>query len=453
MPSDPSKPLLRVVPEAQPEPRVGRASYVPRPDAFERRQQAERFGPKFDRLREVLERGPEALSLLSDPSALAPERLLVFELRCAVSSFITAIKNTVGQIEFIDEEELVGDESDKSPVAYLLVPDMTALRQIESLWRRWNDNQELGPGNAGWRDVFGLLRELRPWGPRDRVDSGDAGILAEEIEGRRDDELVRMEIEFVFRGSEDSAAESERTLRNEVQRLRGSIVARARIESIGYHAILVDLPVQAVRDAVAQQGIATLESIMHIRPQSIADSIDVSDAEGSREINDAIELGSPILALLDGVPVARHPLLSTHVVLHDLFDLEPSSLVSERKHGTAMASLIVHGDRNLREATLPRKIHVLPVLSAQSSGAVEQFPADRLIVDVIYSAVRAMREGTDAAAPDVLVVTLCLGNPRQAFHGRLSAWAKLLDRLAYDYGILFVISAGNVTQRFPPVPM
>ena len=46
-------------------------------------------------------------------------------------------------------------------------------------------------------------------------------------------------------------------------------------------------------------------------------------------------------------------------------------------------------------------------------------------------------------SPEVLIVNLSLGNARKPFHGRMSAWARLIDRLSYKYGILFVVSAGN----------
>jgi hypothetical protein len=59
-----------------------------------------------------------------------------------------------------------------------------------------------------------------------------------------------------------------------------------------------------------------------------------------------------------------------------------------------------------------------------------------MIVDVIYSAVMAMREGAEATAPRVVIVNLSLGNPRRPFHGQLSPWARLLDRLAYRFGLL-----------------
>ena len=63
----------------------------------------------------------------------------------------------------MDEEELESDEEDKQPVAYLLVPDMVALRSLESLWRRWQAGQ-LGRGETLWAKVFDHLRDLRAWG-------------------------------------------------------------------------------------------------------------------------------------------------------------------------------------------------------------------------------------------------------------------------------------------------
>src|SRR3546814_4767450 len=90
--------------------------------------------------------------------------------------------------------------------------------------------------------------------------------------------------------------------------------------------------------------------------------------------------------------MARHRLLERHLIVDDMFSLEAGVQVADRKHGTAMASLIVHGDRNRSEQSLRRKIHLVPVLAAEP-GTNESFPHDRLIVDSIYRAIRAMREG------------------------------------------------------------
>jgi hypothetical protein len=391
----------------------------------------------------VLARDPSGLELRADPTALAPERLLVFEVRGPVSAFANAVRKVPG-LELIDEEELARDDFDQAPVAYLMVPDNRALRELVSLWRRWQRGERVR-GETPWHHVFSLLRDLRPWGPADRIEQRDATLLAEEIDGRSDDELVRLEVELIFR-SDDMAAQQEIGVRAVVLAGGGSIVSRSRITEIAYHALLVDLPVPIVRQIIQRlpAGIAGLDPVMHIRPQSTATSIQLAEEfdTAPREEGE-VRLGPPILALLDGVPVAAHPLLERHIIVDDPFGLEAAAPVADRVHGTAMASLIIHGDRNQPEAALPRQIIVIPVL-----GARDSFVSDRLVVDAIYQAVIRMREGDAPTAPGVLLVNLSLGNRHRQFQGQLSPWARLLDRLAYRFGILFFVSAGNNTDTF-----
>lgn len=432
-----------MIPQAEAARPLGRQQNVPKPDGFPQGRQTDHFSPKFNRLNEVLNRDPAGLELRADPAVLAPERLLVFEVRGSIGNFATAIRNVPG-LELIDEEELAADGEDKAPVAYLMVPDMRALRDLEALWRRWLRG-ELVRGETPWRDVFSLLRDLRPWGPRDRVQTMDSDILSEIIAGLAEDDPVRLEVEIVFRSNIDVAAAREAELSAAVQGQGGRTISTSRIEGIAYHAVLVDLPVRSVRLIIARtaDGIAGLEPVMHIRPQSIASSIELGDLSESDDVAVADMLGDPVLALLDGVPVAAHRLFGDHLVVDDQFGLEPDAPVAERVHGTAMASLIVYGDRSRPEPPLPRRIHLVPVLGRQ-----DKFPADRLIVDVIYSAIFAMRDGEQPTAPGVLIVNISLGNPRRRFSGQLSAWARLLDRLAYRYGILFIVSAGNCVEQF-----
>lgn len=371
--------------------------------------------------------------------------MLVFEVRGAVGTFANAIKKVPG-LELIDEEELDGDDQDKTPEAYLLVPDAAALQNILSLWKRWTAGQELGSGFAPWRDVFATFRDIRTWGPSDRVHEEDRAILVEEIEFMKDEELVLIEIELVFRSSDELAAAAEHAVIVAVTSLGGNLVSRSRIADIAYHALLARLPVSAVRQIAerSDDGISGMDAVMHIRPQSITAPDRTEDAarpSAEQEVPPAN--GEPILAILDGVPVSQHPLLRNRLDVDDLFGLEPSALVADRIHGTAMASLIAHGDRNLSELPLARRIHFVPVL-----GANDQFPEDRLVVDLVYRAVTTMRREDDPTAPSVLIINLSLGNARKTFQGRLSAWARLIDRLAHRYGILFCVSAGNHSQQF-----
>ncbi|MGY4380319.1 hypothetical protein ACVWZ3_007958 [Bradyrhizobium sp. i1.3.6] len=428
---------------------AGKQLKIPKPTKFSPAAQNAAFGPRFRRLEEVLRRDPSGLTLRADPSALAPERLLVFEVRGAVANFANAIRKVPG-LELIDEEELEASEQDKAPEAYLLVPDAAALQNILSLWKQWTVDQELGTGFAPWRDVFATLREIRTWGPSDRVQEGDREVLEQEIELMGDGDLLAIEIELVFRSSEELATAAEHAVIERIGALGGALVSRSRIADIAYHALLARLPAPAVRQIAerSENGISGMDAVMHIRPQSIAspDSTDDAARPPADQVVPPAD-GEPILAILDGVPVAQHPLLRGRLNVDDLFGLEPAALVAERVHGTAMASLIAHGDRNLAEPSLSRRIHFVPVM-----GAGDQFPEDRLVIDLVYQAVTAMRRDEDPTAPLVLIVNVSLGNARKPFQGRLSPWARLLDRLSHRYGILFCVSAGNHVQPFDLPP-
>ena len=131
MASDPGKPLLRLRPHDVQDRLVGKPRPIPRPESFPQARQTEAFSPKFERLAEVLNRDPNGLELRADPSALAPERLLVFEVRGTLNAFAAAVRRVPG-LELVDEEELAADDNDKAPVAYLMVPDTRALRELEN---------------------------------------------------------------------------------------------------------------------------------------------------------------------------------------------------------------------------------------------------------------------------------------------------------------------------------
>ncbi len=72
------------------------------------RRQASRLGPKFERL-ERSPGDPDALGeLRNDPSAIVPERALVFEVASEVADFYRAVRGVPG-LEFLGEDE--GDDA------------------------------------------------------------------------------------------------------------------------------------------------------------------------------------------------------------------------------------------------------------------------------------------------------------------------------------------------------
>lgn len=403
-------------------------------------QRGSSVGQAFSRLGSVFDERRDPLELRRDPNGMAPERLLVFELTGDISGFSRAAAGVPG-LEFVGAEEEEADEFDKSPVLYLLIPDAAALRQVLTLWRDWQNNRDLPPGLAPWKSLFSHLRAIRPWGPRDRVTEQDLAVLAQEHADANGN--VRLELELVFRTPGEAV---ETAARQAVQAVGGTVLSATRIPGAGYHALLTSVP-QAELMRVAERGSAGLvgeESILHIRPQSISQVTLFEVGENAAlPASNSPTKSEPIAAIFDAVPLAGHPQLNNRLVVDDVFNLEPLS-VGPRVHGTAMASAVVHGDLNGPPLQpLDRRVYFVNVMYAPASaGESERFP-ERLPADMFHEAVVRLKEGVGATAPTIIIVNASLGDLNKPFSGRMSGWARVVDCLAFKYGILFVISAGN----------
>ena len=138
-----------------------------------------------------------------------------------------------------------------------------------------------------------------------------------------------------------------------------------------------------------------------------------------------------------------HPLLAGRLSIEDPDDLEARA-VGQRVHGTAMASLVLHGDLNDPPSPISRQVYFRPVMYAPAFGS-EIFDTNRLVIDVIVDAVTRMRAN---GGSQVFIVNLSLGDRTKPFSGKISTWARALDYLAFNYGILFLVSAGNTGDSF-----
>uniref|UniRef100_UPI00196101BC S8 family serine peptidase n=1 Tax=Oleisolibacter albus TaxID=2171757 RepID=UPI00196101BC len=302
-------------------------------------------------------------------------------------------------------------------------------------------NKDLGVGYTPWQDVFGRLKELRKWGPEDRISPEDKGVLEEIAEDLSEDESVRIEVELVYRPKKQEASNAQTSFEDRLRERGGRLITSQRIGPISYHGLLVEIPASELKAILSQEetSLRGANEVMHIRPQSLGNGIGTTDITAADFPARAAADRPPILALLDGAVVSGHPLLVGRTDGIDLFALEERTPVRDRKHGTAMASLIVHGDLNSPGSSpLPRRIITVPVM--EFDGREECLPTERLAIDLVYEAVLHLRQQTDA---DILIINLSLGNKRRPFHGQMSPWARLLDWLAWEHGILFVIAAGN----------
>jgi hypothetical protein len=435
-----------------------------------KQRQIATFGPTFERLREALQRPAGALQLRDDPDSLSPDRVIVFEMGGAVPDFFKAAARIQGlelmaeyEADFAPDENFAVKDTRVGRVGqdrldkvvngrfYLTMPDTEALRQLLSLWDRWERNLPFDTGFAPFAHLFEQLHALRPWGPLDRIPDDTVQFWLEET-ARNPDRPVRTEVELWFYSRLDRRRQVSTNFSSLINAVGGTIVHEAIIPEIAYHGALIDIPAREIpglTERRADIALVLADDVMFLRPQSLL--ISPSDAEPSEDAS-LLERapfpidGQPIAALLDGVPVQAHTLLTNRLLLDDPDDLQSRAVVSRRIHGTAMASLILHGDLNAAESPLGRPLYTRPLMLAPRDG-IEQTDDNRLLIDTIYRAILRIKgsEGEEAAAPTVFLINLSMGDVRRPFTRLVSPLARLLDFLSERYGILFLVSAGNVS--------
>lgn len=462
MPSPP-RPLLLSGPGVKQQltapPQRGRGARAPR-----KARQIERLGPKFAELQAALDARRGALQ--SDAAGVAVEQVLVFETNGSVKDLFETIAKTPG-LEWLADEDLrdLAPDEDFFVVGkpnkllkaqlYLVLFNQEALEQLLSLWRMWSTNTKLPKEHRRWLDVFRRLRDIRRWGVRDRLE--ETGVLAywrDRVAAGF--ETVSVEIELWFRQAEQRAA-AEARVRDFVIGAGGQVLATCAIGEIAYHAVVCKLPIRVVPAVLDDNpGVALLqcEDIRLFRPTGQAGAPVATEEpllDGRERSNEELVLGEPVVALLDGLPLENHQRLVGRLVVDDPDGWAETYPVADRCHGTAMASLILHGDLGASEEPSPRRLYVRPIMRPNSiGGRWEQAPDNLSWVDLIHRAVRRVVAGDGelpAAAPSVHVINLSIGDPYQPFIRSMSPLARLLDWLAWRYRVLFVVSAGN--QRAP----
>ena len=425
-----------------------------------RGRQQQRIGPRFQRLMDAVERPVDLLALRDDPASIAPERAIVFEVAGPLEDFYkqaaTLGLEYLGEFEsdfapsadFYDRKDR---DKDVSGRIYLAMPDVRALQELLSLWRRFQAGQRRLIGRPGWIDLFSRLVDVRPWGHQDRVPPETVEYWREEL-ASHPDRPVRFEVELWYHDRDEFRQAAFRRLEQEIRTVGGAIVHHSVIPEIRYDALLVDVPPAQIQTLLdhPEVTLARADDVMFLRPQSVAraPAKEEESGEDAPDGGEPVDLSAqaPIVALLDGLPIQNHARLAGRILIDDPDDLDALYPVGRRHHGTEMASLIVHGDLNNSDGPLSRPVLVRPVMRPDGIGE-ERTPSDRLLVDLIYRAVRRIKErdgDQPATAPSVVLINFSLGDANRPFARSISPLARLLDYLAYRYRILFLVSAGNI---------
>ncbi len=427
-------------------------------------RQRQRIGPKLATLNQAFD--ARRLTLQQIAPTENPELVLVIEAIGSVDNFANAVRRVPG-LEWLvegDEEGIPPDEDffdEKSPdkklsgQLFMLATNRQALDELLSLWNHYqaDPTAAFARGLAPFKHVFAQLKDIRPWGVEDRVGNEIRAYWQDRIDEQAP--AVRFEIEawYINSAQKNEAARAEIATR--IAALNGRIVSSALIPDIGYHGLLVELPTATLIGILAGEipELVLSDRVMYFRPkaQSIGDVHE--DGDSLPHVVDAVEIGegSPVVALLDGLPMQNHPLLAGRLIVDDPDGWEAGYEAKDRVHGTAMASLILHGELDGAAAAVSRPIYVRPVLRPDPTDTyharrVEHTPDDVLLIDLMHRSVKRICEGEAGAgpvAPTVRVINISIGDETRIFDRAMSPWARLLDWLSFKYGVLFVVSAGN----------
>lgn len=410
--------LLLIFPEpslAERARRSGGGGKVRLPSA---QRQAGRLAPQFNRLQQAMDR--QRLVLQGNSLGLQPEQALVLETIGPIENFVNAVKKIhglewLGEFELDDIAPAYGFEDKKDPgkqlkgQLFLIMTDQRALQELQNLFVNWKrDSKTIFPrGLAPLRHAFANLHTIRPWDAADRI--RDTGVFEDwQFREKQGQDSVPFEAELWFRENAARRQQAVSYIRGVVENLGGEIVQQCAISEIAYHGILGKIPVNQVAEIIQQRDVRLLscEDIMHLRPVGqcairVQDDLSETDTVGEEDRSDFLQ-GEPLVALFDGLPLTRHRLLDDRLIIDDPDGYETAYQARERVHGTAMSSLICHGDLNESSRSLTRPVYVRPILQPRrgfDGQFIEAIPDSVLPVDLVHRAVRRLYEGEGGEPP------------------------------------------------------
>ena len=288
---------------------------------------------------------------------------------------------------------------------YLCLSNRQALDQVKRLFDAMQRGEDPPQLNGTWKKLFAQLHDVRYWDVEDRI--RDTGILKywqEELEIKRGTaSTIAFEIELTFSVDPQSRLNRQRDIEQLVFEEEGEVIAVCQIPEIRFHALKVKLPVDSIERVLDGEYGALFRSgsVMFFRPaaQCASRKLPVADLRVDGGDIERPE-GAPVIALFDGVPLANHTLLEHFLVLDDPDDFSEDYEPSEFCHGTAMASLICHGELDSGEPPLKRKVYVRPILKPEDlAGRGERIPGHVFFEDLLERSVRRMFEEIDGEPP------------------------------------------------------
>lgn len=325
-----------------------------------------------------------------------------------------------------------------------------AMQELLSLWNSYREKGKFPLGKGKFRDVFAQLKEIRRWGAEDRLDGGVVKNWEEMLLAYPLPSTIKFAIELWYRDTEKKRSDAEKAVLNILKKYHASKIHASIHEEIAFHGLIVECPCSELQNMIndfnrkKHHDLLSAEQIRAIRTTGqIASDLEIDEpTKPDLSRNMPLPTEPPVIALLDGLPISNHPLLSKRLEINDPYDFESGYLVQHRVHGTAMASLIIHGDLKRKEPPLKSLLYVQPIMRPDSKGE-EKVPEDYFFADLLNLSFQEISK-----INSVRVVNLSMGDLDNPFIRNISPEAKMIDYLSEKYNLLVIVSSGNGKLNF-----
>jgi hypothetical protein len=306
--------------------------------------------------------------------------------------------------------------------------------QLTEFRRRLSSYAETPPEgqvNPSYASLIGAIEEFRPLAPDDRIGPSLRNEGYDTVESFANDRVFLLDAELWDTGPQLQRAEEVDRLRVQLGERGGEITDHyigqtfsvLRVEGTGV-AIrwLLTLPSVCIVDFPPTVDI----EIGRLLDATIADvgTVETPDAEAA------------LIGVLDSGINDAHPLLANVVV--DRIAVPASlGLSDEYGHGSKVSGIAAYGDvRACLEAGLFKASARL--MSGKVVNAQGKFDDRRLIASQMAEVVHRLNE------QGCRIFNVSLGDRQKVYDGaRVGTWTAVLDELARELNVLFVVSAGN----------
>lgn len=296
---------------------------------------------------------------------------------------------------------------------------------------RYSEGTGEDRATAAFEGFFDAVVRIRRYGPQDRLTERAQTLL--ETADPADE--VTVDLECWYPGSAEGATAWLDEIQQATEAGGGRVSDRYLNAGAGIALVRVQAPRRTVELLAELDAVATIDA----PPEpalwwSEAANLGLSDVPSF----DPPDAEAPLVAVIDSGVRSAHPLLAGAV--HDA--LPAAGLPSgedQHGHGTAVASLVLHGELEaaLARGFLPRP--PLRLLSIRVLNHNNEFSLGTLWAHELEEAVRL------AAQEGARIVNVSIGDASTPFRGpRSTPVAAVLDQLARELNLVIVVSAGNV---------